>query len=142
MDKLYPVLFKISAVCIAAIGTGMVALLPHLLTYEKDAYESLYKVEAKIGKIHNYEDYNCDIVGKHRADCHIAIHKVTTSESILNMLDTLRYFLQIMAGITFFLGLSCILWIYKIPFFAFFGWEEKDLTNQSSSPAKERGQDV
>lgn len=90
MNKIHSVLLKIAAACMVALGSGFVALTPHYLHYDKNAYEALYKLEEKIGAIKDVKNYDCNITGKHRADCKIAQHLIETNGSILELANVLK----------------------------------------------------
>ncbi len=104
MNKISFTLFKISFACLVAVGSGFVALIPHLLNYEKSAYTALYQVEEKIGKIDDHENYDCDLLEKYKADCNISIHQVTTSENMVDLANCLVKFLLAVSFLGIFIG--------------------------------------
>ena len=105
MNNASSILLKIAAACMIALGSGFITLVPPLLNYDDAAYESLYKVEAKIGKMHKIDSYNCDIVGENRAACNIAKHKIVTNEASLKLVNALKDLLLTSAILTSTLSL-------------------------------------
>ena len=106
MNKISSTLFKIAFACLVALGSGFATLTPHFLNYEKSAYESLYKVEEKIGKINDYETYDCNALKKHKADCNIATFQVNTSRSMIYLVEELTKLLLVISLFSVLIGIG------------------------------------
>ena len=103
MKEVYRYLYIAAATCIIGIGSGFVTLSPTVLNYEKDANLLKNKVENAL-KIKITKNTVCE---KHKTlieECNNALYLLNTSESYINLLQTIVKFLFVISAMIFSLG--------------------------------------